>query len=295
MPTPLNKFVWFVLAPGLMFLAGCGEEQSDASGSGGEEAVDSAVVAPGDMPSIYVDQRLVRVDPVRGTNNQLRNYNFRLDLCQEAGLPTRPLSDEEVSKIGTTRVQRWIMPDRAAYRIETFGFGTPGPMVGPGNRTCEFHFGSVGSHVYFDHERIVSIGLGDNEKIISEPKPWLLDRSYSRTFDAALEQELAEIDRHAVTGPPVQETAAGAPCLRWESSFNGDSGSSYCVWSGGTLWGFHISPLVGPMTADNVDLFGIVLEQQPGAPVFVRVTTQQFTVGASFDESEMMPRPSSTL
>lgn len=290
MPTPRAKIVWLVLAAGLTLLAGCDEEQSDTAGGGGDEAVGSAA-SPGDMPSIYVDQQVVFLD-TEGRNGDLRNYRFRLDVCQESGLPTRPLSEEEVSKIGTARVQRWIMPDRAAYRIEIFSFGTPGVNAGPGNRLCEFHFGSTGSHTYFDHERIVSIGLGNNEEIISEPKPWLLDRSHSRTFDAALEQELAEIERHAVTGSPTRETVAGAPCLRWESSV--DMGN-YCLWSGGTGWGFHISPGVEAIGGKIGMLFTIALDYQPGPRNPRRLTTQQFTVGAGFGVDEMMPKPSSTL
>lgn len=234
------------------------------------------------MPAIYVDQRVVN----RSFDRQ-GDYQYKLDLCQQLpDVTVRALSAEEFAKIGVTRVQRWIKADKAALRWERFDFGQRGER-------CHFYLVSEGTHGYYDATRTVSISLDDNERSVSEPiRAYRLARESHLSLEQALARKMERLETLPVTGPPEMQSAAGAPCLLWHSSVGmGD----FCVWAGGTQWTFNIwsgGPLHGDFHLGM--LSSIILRQEPGPKNPETITTQEFTVGADFGESDMMPKPATT-
>ena len=267
-------------------LTACAAEPNDAtSGSDAESLASEAVGASGDaMPAIYVDQRIISLRS-DGTNTELRDYKFTLDICREKGGAVGALNDEEVAKLGVTRLQRWFMAGRAAYRSEMFTYSR-------GAIECQFTLESNGTHAYYDDRQTVAIDLATNKKTVSEPlRSNLLTRNLGVPLEEALEHEMATLETHPVAGPPTKQSVAGVPCLMWHGS-NGSG--SYCLWSGGTRWGFSITPSVQNLDSPKDLLLSLVLKQERGPRQHTQITTERFVVGASFDIGAMKPKPATT-
>lgn len=266
----------------LLMLVACAAETGEAQSEAG--AGPSAPESSGSgstMPAIYLDQRVVSLRN-DGINTTLRDYKFKLDICQEKGGPVRALSDGDVAKLGVTRLQRWFKADSAAYRREAFSYSG-------GAIDCQFALVSKGTHAYYDASRTVAIDLATNEKTTSEPEPDLLTRDFGMPLEEALEHEMATIETHAVVGPPSKQSVVGAPCLMWRSSVEA---GNFCVWSGGTEWGFSIGPSAQDLDNRTDMLYSLVLKQERGPRQAAKITTEQFVVGASFGNDVMKPKPS---
>lgn len=265
----------------LVLLAACAAEPGVAQREVGASPPAPEMGRSGStMPAIYLDQRVVSLRN-DGTNTALRDYRFKLDLCREKGGPVRALSDDEVAKLGVTRLQRWFKADSAAYRREAFTYSG-------GAIDCEFAFVSEGTHAYYDANRTVAIDLATGEETTSEPEPLLLDRDSGMPLEKALEREMVAIETHDVAGPPSKQSVAGAPCLMWHSS--SESGN-FCIWSGGTRWGFSIMPMNQLLDKPRDLLYSLVLKQERGLRQPAQITTEQFVVGADFGNDAMTPRP----
>ncbi len=197
----------------------------------------------------------------------------------------RPISDEDVAKLGVTRLQRWFTADSAAYRKETFTY------YGDAFE-CQFALDSRGTHTFYDDRRTVAIDLATNKETVSEPlQPNLLTRDFGVSLEEALEQEMTTIETHPVAGPPKKKSVAGAPCLMWQSS---NKSGNFCVWSGGTPWGFSISPSNQQLNSPKDLLLSLVLKQERGPRQRAQITTERFVVGANFDINAMEPKPATT-
>lgn len=270
----------------LLLLAACaGEPNEAASGSDIESPTSEAVDVSGDtMPAIYLDQRVISLRS-DGTNTELRDYEFTLDICREKGGAVAALSDEDVAKLGVTRLQRWFMDGRAAHRSEMFTYSR-------GAIECQFKLESKGTHAYYDGRQTVAIDLATNKKTVSEPlRSDLLTRNLGVPLEEALAHEMATIETHPVAGAPTKQSVAGAPCLMWRGS-NGSG--DYCIWSGGTRWGFSIMPSAQNLDSPKDLLLSLVLKQERGPRQHTQITTERFAVGASFDIDAMEPRPATT-
>ncbi len=270
----------------LTLLGACTAAPNESAHEADADSTEPAMTAnESDMPAIYLDQRVISLRS-DGTNTALRDYKFRLDICRaQTKHPVRALSDEDATKLGVTRLQRWFKPGRAAYRKETFDYSS-------GTSPCEFHLVSTGTHAYYDDRQKAAIDLETNEKTVSEPSnDYLLSRSWGISLEEALKREMADIDTHPVAGPPTAQSVAGAPCLRWRNS---TGFGNYCVWSGGTRWGFSIAPFNQSLDKPKSLLAMLVLRQEPGPRQPQRITTERFVVGASFDIDAMTPKPATT-
>lgn len=260
----------------LALLAACG-----ADGDPGDRTIADTdtgrAASTGSMPPIYVDQQIEILDD--GRNQLRRNYEFALQGCQEAGRLTRALTEEELAKVGTMRLQRWIKSDRAAYRREEFNYTSGSLQSG---QLCEFNLTLGGVHVYLDGDQTTRVELDTGETTRSAaPAAHVLARGVS-----SVEEGDAGTATGAATATPEPDAILGEPCVRREGA---DGVGSSCVWSGGAEWGFGVPP--GPLLVDNVDhlLHAIVLQQEPGPRGQHRVTTRQFIVGADFDDEAMQP------
>ena len=271
-----------------VFAGGCG---SGVDGEALQQAGDDAggkstEVDAGDrasMPNIYVDQTIETLDGAGGGNPARESYLAARDLCVEAGIAVQPLAESDVEKLGTSRLQRWITPDSAAYRNEEWGAGTAGSSTQ--EQMCQFVLVSTGVHLYVDSDRMVTLDLGTNEMHEQKPKATLLQRGPSLSMEDAKASQVAKASASAVS-TPVEAVEAGQPCLQWQSL---DDMGSFCVWSGGTEWGFSVKP-GRLLDSHSDDLLGrIVLKQEPGRSNPTRVTTREFTLGGKFDDDAMLP------
>src|SRR5690606_56524 len=158
-----------------LLVAGCGAEGNAAGArdrSGGNAEADAK--AHDSMPGLYVDQVIETLDGADGGNSARNSYLATRDACADAGIPVQSLSESDVTKLGTTRLQRWITADSAAYRREHWGAGSAGSASR--EQMCESVLVSSGVHLYVDGDRMVTMDLGTNEKREEAPKATVLHR-----------------------------------------------------------------------------------------------------------------------
>lgn len=260
----------------IVLTAACAGEGPAGPGDMGGAAKDREAVTS--MPAIYVDSRLEFL--IDDRNLVRDNYLLNRDVCRESGLPLRELSDEEVAKLGTGRLQRWYRSDRFAFRLEEWRFYAESRDQ---SGLCQFALSTSGAHHYVTPDTHQAMNLATGETF-SEPQ---LYRDYfpRHPVDDANESEDLELQaRNATRVPAKDRLVAGQPC----EHFAVDRIDS-CDWSGGKEWGFRTSNL-GLLTNSVRSLFSfITLEQEPVGSDGMRLTTQTFQVGARFDESEMLP------
>ncbi len=263
----------------LTLLAACGADGFDPDGGANANADAIKAMSGEPMPPIYIDQHIEILD--QGKNQLRRNYEFALQGCQEAGKLTRALTAEELAKVGTIRLQRWIKSDQAAYRRGEFGYTSGSLQSG---QLCEFNLARGGVHVYLDGNRTVTLQLDTGKTTVSAaPAAHVLARGASLAEATGVEADKAT---GAATTTPEPDAVLGEPCLRQQGA---DGVGTSCVWSGGTAWGFGVPP--GPLLIDHAGhlLHTVVLRQEPGPRGQHRVTTRKLVIGADFDDEAMQP------
>lgn len=260
----------------LVLTAACaGEGSSESDNMGGVDENRDVVTS---MPAIYVDSRLEFL--IDDRNLVRDNYLLNRDVCRENGLPLRELSDEEVAKLGTGRLQRWYRSDSFAFRLEEWRFYAESRDQ---SGLCQFALSTNGAHHYITPDTHQAMNLATGETF-SEPQ---LYRDYfpRRPVEHSKDSEDLELQaRNATREPAKDRLVAGQPC----EHFAVDRIDA-CDWSGGSEWGFDTSNS-GLLTNSVRSLFHrITLEQEPVGSDGMRLTTQTFQVGAGFGESEMLP------
>ena len=107
--TPPGRLLVAAGALALAVLAsGCAADAPPSPGSAhaGEEGPRSV-----DIPPVYADSIIQPL--VDGRNTARESYLTRLEICRQTDLPTTALADEELEKLGTTRLQQWLSPQAA--------------------------------------------------------------------------------------------------------------------------------------------------------------------------------------
>jgi len=216
------------------------------------------------MPSIYVDSRLERL--LHGVNVLQNGYQTMLETCQAAGLPTSALSGEEVSLLGTTRLQRWFEADAFAFREETWTFHIAGQQR---DQMCQFSLAYEGRHGYADRQDYL---LKDLESGEVESRPFADPDIFDRN----------SLEGRQVTGESV--AAAGQSCMRHEQL-----PFEVCIWNAGEAWGFRASPGLIDTSGIRQMNSRLVLVQEPVTGTGMRMVTDTFTIGQHTDHSAMRP------
>lgn len=253
-------------------LAACTETVASADNAAGEHA--GALSQTSSLPPTYVDRKIEHLQA--GVNTLREGYQHSVAVCQSAGLPTRSLSAEETSRIGTKRWQFWRISDRIAYRVESWTAVNGDVRRG---KHCEFTLVLDGQHVYFDANKTVRIDLATGEREQSDPE---LDRL--RIVDATPDQK--DLRAWSNWEGPMDQTVAGQPCAAWRSP----RGDISCYWSGGTTWGFSYLPqgIFGSNAGFATGTLVLQAEPAPGA-TGDRLTTTEFILGQPIDPKDMLP------
>jgi len=237
-----------------LWLCGC---SATAEGNGAAEDTRSS------MPPIHVRQT---VELTRNGVNEARdNYLGAIRDCQAGGLQSRPLPEEEVALLGTTRYELWFDRDTEVVRQTSWEVANDGA-----GGSCLFRLDTTGSQETTTAKRYQQVDLATGE------------HSDDAAPDDALARYPAEkSEAIAIAGfsGPTQRTVAGQPCNEWVKP----SGLRQCVWSGGAKWGFTPEPL----NEYRPNRGFIVLEQTPGSDPDYTVTTQVISVGKPFDRAAL--------
>jgi hypothetical protein len=236
------------------------------------------VELPEVMPSLYIDQIIFPAN----SQNRRELYADLLSICKEDGIPTKPLTQEELDRLGTIRLQRWIDAERTAYRLESWDYQMAEPQQPP---HCAFHLISRGEHVLIERQGLRGMRLDDNT-------------AYQQT-------DLSNADAGLLLRTPARETVkendvlqrvAGQPCV--ETAVAGAEEAVVCTWSGGVEWGFEPRSAGVNSVIDThyYELFrSIILQQAPAEHSLDKVTTVTFKMGDGLDETIMQPAPATAL
>lgn len=275
--TPPGRLLVVAGALALVGLAsGCAADAPASAGSahaGGE--------GPGrvDIPSVYADSIVQPL--VDGRNTARESYLKRLEICRQTDLPTTALADEELQKLGTTRLQQWLSPQKVAIRAEEWVLGN-GRIEDRAH--CQFFLASRGAHKYYDAEGVIAHYL-DRDEVRHEPAraDWHLRGTVVHDQDPSYEAHVRSF------GPPVERTIAGQPCNEWTTETG-----TVCSWTGGHQWGFYAGH-GGMLTINHFShlMNRIVLAQEPAFPGMNRVELKELRIGEPLNEAEMQPRPPS--
>lgn len=262
----------------VLLAAGCTPDGAGERAEASHEANRSRGEAAS-IPPVYVDSTVQPL--VEGRNTARENYLKRLEICQGSGLPTTALSPDELQKLGTTRLQQWLSPQKVAIRAEEWVLGT-GPVEA--REHCQFFLGSRGAHKYYDAEGVIAHYL-DRDEVRHEPAraDWHLRGTVVHDQDPFYEAHVRSF------GPPVERTIAGQPCNEWTTETG-----TVCSWTGGHQWGFYAGH-GGMLTINHFShlMNRIVLAQEPSFPAMNRVELKELRIGEPLDEAEMQPRPPS--
>lgn len=149
---------------------------------------------------------------VDGGNPQRRDYQGRMDMCREAGWPTRELPSDEVARLGTGRVEIMIDARRQAVRQTMWTLGA----------------GSDGA----DPKALCQPTLAEEQTEDSS-----VDGQFPAVTDADMAAE-AELVARAGWARVGEDSVGGQACVRWRQD-----DQEVCMWSGGSQWGFAGQPL----------------------------------------------------
>jgi hypothetical protein len=239
---------------------------SSSSGGGGETA------SSGDMPSVHLEQTIYMESG--GKPQEETAYQKMLADCAAAGTPTTPVPAGDVQRIGRKKLTETIEANRSSRRVDAWKLEAAAP--------CQFKLVHEGSQdIQTADGKAYHVDLATNEGDVQasgEPAP----REAVDDGDLDAQAKAAKWTRGG------KGNVQGAACETWVAP----TGDQYCVWTGGTKWGFSqagINALDGDgLTSDSA----IVLQATPPAAGFGwNVKTDQFTVGKAADAATFAVPP----
>lgn len=224
MGTAKPRGFFAAIAVAMLTTVACARAPDSATGvvdEGAGEAGENRVT--GDVPSIRATLRLEQLS--RGKRNAQETYLKSLAHCQQAGWPVQPLSEDQVERLDTGKVEVLFDAAHRLVRQTSWEWRLP---ENPG-RACPFEFKERISELYMDAQ--VTGHSGDE----AEPG-W----QESPTEEGALDIYPVEADDRAGRGgwqaAGVAQEGAHA-CKLWRNQTE-----DACMWSGGTRWGFDDGP-----------------------------------------------------
>lgn len=231
---------------------------SSADGGGGSSS--------GDMPSVHLEQTIVMMS--QGKPQEEAAYRQMLADCQAAGTPTTPIAQADVARIGRKKLVETIESERSSRRIDSWKVEAAAP--------CQFRLVHAGEQeIQAADGKSYRVDLATNQGDVQ-------DLGAPQAREPANDGDLDEAAKATGWKREGASNVQGQACENWTAP----TGDRYCVWTGGTKWGFSragINALDGDgITSDSA----IVLQATPPPSGFGwSVQTDAFTVGKAADES----------
>jgi len=267
------RFLW-IAAFGILcvwMLTTCGEESDLKTSDAEPEPISINLVEQRPaMPNIYIDQTIVPLS----AENRRELYADLLNICEEEGVSIKALTETDLSRLGTIRLQRWLDDSRTAYRLEAWDYQLAEPQQEP---HCHFELVRSGRHVLIEEAGVRAVRLDDNQydtAPLANLQSSLLLRTPARQDTHSTDQLREVVDQ---------------PCV--ETTIDG---TAICTWSGGIEWGFEprSDTIKSVMDAHDHELFrSIILRQEPAGNALDKIRTNTFSIGDALDETAMQPAP----
>lgn len=219
--------------------------------------------------SVYADLQVEYF--VKGQRLYRSLYDELGAACRELGIGTQ-LPEDHVAKLGTSRLQVWTADDRVATRNEVYAY-----TYADGGSYCDFQPVTLGLHLYMDATETVSVDLTTGVESRAPPQPeyrWKREASVSRPIEPAI----------------AERSVNGIPCLEYADVL-GD-GATYCIWSGGTAYGFdvHGRSVSNAKGAEDGMVNALVIDQIPTRGGYgQRVTLTALVLGDDAPFAAMRP------
>lgn len=248
-----------------------------------DDGKDDAGNAASATPPIHVTQTMVVLR--EGKPAREDDYRQALADCQKGPMPTQPLGDDVVGKLGRTYYDLWYQGARLAERAEHWDFQVIG--------TCQFKVVHEQTLAIVKPGEAIDIDLvgrtGTRQHSDGVVRQARADVHADDKFsgggddDAALRAAVAaQLGKQGQGDLMAQSagtaSAAGQPCQRIAQPTVGEA----CVWSGGKAWGFS-----SDVVDDGEGLSGrtnsIVLWRHPPQGNGREWATQKMTVGQTID------------
>ncbi|NID13987.1 hypothetical protein [Luteibacter yeojuensis] len=238
-----------------------GSTACSSSGNG-----DGGSTSSGDMPSVHLEQTIVMLSG--GRPQEEATYRQMLADCQAAGTPTTPVPAGDVAKIGRKKLVETIEAERASRRIDAWKVDATAP--------CQFRLVHSGEQeIQTADGKSYRIDLATNQGDVQ-------DLGAPQPREAVDDGDLDAAARATGWKRGGESQVQGQRCESWTAP----TGDRYCVWTGGTKWGFSRAG-INALDGDGITSDGaIVLQATPPSTGFGwAVQTDSFTVGKAADES----------
>lgn len=210
-----------------------------------------------------------------GANPVIASYREAVRRCGEAGWPIKPLSDDQVAKLGTRRIELAVDAGHRLARGTEWRWKSPGE---PHEALCQFEFVESVREDYADGRVIGYTGDDESARWQEEPGD-----------PADLEVAITEVDYAADEAlgwrRETMSQTAGQACTWWRNT----QGERVCMWTSGLGLGFAPNPSPRCVT-DPAEAFlkGLPLSQQPGNGTGCRITTKSMSVGAALSPAALV-------
>ncbi|WP_049623383.1 hypothetical protein [Frateuria defendens] len=237
-----------------------------ACSSSASSDTDSDAPVADNMPTLHLEQTIFMTSS--GQPQEEMAYRKMLADCQAAGEPITPVPPSEIGRIGRKKVAQTVEAHRWSRRVDAWKVDVSRPCQFVLKQTSEQEITtSEGKSYKVD----LATGQGDVQDVGS-PQP-------NGPVD---DGDLDAVAAGAGWKREGKSQAAGQACDVWVAP----AGDRYCVWSGGTQWGYSRSG-INALDGDGESSGGaIVLQATPPAANFGwNVQTDTFTVGKAADES----------
>jgi hypothetical protein len=255
----LQRYASSIVAIVAILPAAC----SSSSPAGGTSA------SSGGMPSVHLEQTIFMASG--GKPQEEVAYRQMLADCAKAGTPTTPIPESDVGRIGRKKLVETIESTRSSRRIDAWKVDAATP--------CQFKLVHEGTQDIQSDGKAYHVDLATNEGDVQD----------SGAPDARQAVDDGDLDAAAKAAKWTRGgngNVQGAACETWVAP----TGDQYCVWTGGTKWGFSHAG-INALDGDGITSDGaIVLQATPPASGFGwQVQTDSFTVGKAADASTFAP------
>lgn len=245
--------------------------QADDRGAPGQNEGPSSA-RPGQAKSVQVELRMEQLE--NGANPAIASYREAVKRCSEAGWPIKPLSDGQVAKLGTRRIELAVDAGHRLARGTEWRWKSPGE---PHDALCQFEFVETVREDYADGRIIGYTGDG-------ETAGWQEEAGDPGDLDVAITEVDYSADEALGWRKETVSQTAGQACTWWRNA----QGERVCMWTTGLALGFSPNPAPRCVT-DPAEAFlhGLPMSQVPANGTGCRITTQSISVGAALSPAAL--------
>lgn len=243
------------------------------SGAQSESGASSEDASARPMPTSGGAARTVQAELLveqleNGQNKAIADYHETVRRCQAAGWQVKPLTEDQVSRLGTRRIELAVDADHRLVRGTRWDWKVPPHQL---EALCLFEFVEEVREDYADRKIIGYTGDEDSPQWHEEPAD-------PGDLDLAIDEVDFSSEEAIGWRRETDSQVSGQHCTWWR----GPADQRVCMWTQGLALGFSPAPSGFCMTESaDAMLAALPLQQEPVKGSGCRITTQRIqTAGA---------------